>query len=258
MWIWRRTERVKWADRIRNEAVLERVDEERMMLKLIRKRERNWLGHWMRRNCLLKEALEGMVNGRRVRVEKLLSSSLLSKNLKVRIYKTVILPVVLYGCETWTLTLREEQRLRVFENNRTIFGAKRDEVTREWRKLHNAELHGLYSSPDLCPHASTQCEFHNHGPRVALFLLELSQSSIEAWMVSPKHHSQTTVEVFRQCVESENIRRKYLPPSMLSQNRSSLACLDLMGNRECEQKTGLFLLKARQIRTSAVEVYDAN
>ncbi|KAJ4445983.1 hypothetical protein ANN_12669 [Periplaneta americana] len=64
-------------------------------------------------------------------VEKLLSSSLLSKNLKVRIYKTVILPVVLYGCETWTLTLREEHRLRVYENKvlRKIFGAKRDDVT---------------------------------------------------------------------------------------------------------------------------------
>ncbi|KAJ4438956.1 hypothetical protein ANN_14910 [Periplaneta americana] len=84
-------------------------------------------------------------------VEKILSSSLLSKNLKVRIYKTVILPVVLYGCETWTLTLREEQRLRVFENKilRKIFGAKRDEVTGEWRKLHNTELHALYSSPDI-------------------------------------------------------------------------------------------------------------
>ncbi|KAJ4426748.1 hypothetical protein ANN_26547 [Periplaneta americana] len=84
-------------------------------------------------------------------LEKLLSSSLLSKNLKVRIYKTVILPVVLYGCETWTLTLREEHRLRVFENKvlRKIFGAKRDEVTGEWRKLHNAKLHALYSSPDI-------------------------------------------------------------------------------------------------------------
>ncbi|KAJ4450653.1 hypothetical protein ANN_02082 [Periplaneta americana] len=73
------------------------------------------------------------------------------KNLKVRIYKTVILPVVLYGCETWTVTLREEQRLRIFENSvlRKIFGAKRDEVTGEWRKLHNAELHALYSSPDI-------------------------------------------------------------------------------------------------------------
>ncbi|KAJ4451220.1 hypothetical protein ANN_02680 [Periplaneta americana] len=84
-------------------------------------------------------------------VQKLLSSSLLSKNLKVRIYKTVILPVVLYDCETWTLTLREEQRLRAFENKvlRKIFGAKRDEVTGEWRKLHNAELHELYPSPDI-------------------------------------------------------------------------------------------------------------
>ncbi|KAJ4445713.1 hypothetical protein ANN_12398 [Periplaneta americana] len=84
-------------------------------------------------------------------IENLLSSSLLSKNLKVRIYKTVILPVLLYGCETWTLTLREEHRFRVFENKvlRKIFGAKRDEVTGEWRKLHNTELHALYSSPDI-------------------------------------------------------------------------------------------------------------
>ncbi|KAJ4443185.1 hypothetical protein ANN_04835 [Periplaneta americana] len=76
-----------------------------------------------------------MVNACYYSVETLLSSSLLSKNLKIRIYKTVILPVVLYGCETWTLTLREEQRLRVFENKvlRKIFGAKRDEVTGEWR-----------------------------------------------------------------------------------------------------------------------------
>ncbi|KAJ4435418.1 hypothetical protein ANN_18033 [Periplaneta americana] len=68
-----------------------------------------------------------------------------------RIYKTVILPVVLYGCETWTTTLREEHRLRVSENKilRKIFGAKRDEVTGEWRKLHNTELHALYSSPDI-------------------------------------------------------------------------------------------------------------
>ncbi|KAJ4434356.1 hypothetical protein ANN_22915 [Periplaneta americana] len=211
-----------------------------MMLKQIRKRKRNWLGYWLKRNCLLKDALQGMVNGKRIRgrrryqiidnirymdrpgskdadgllrrsfddiihtfknivrhgtikigdlsfeevekfkylgatvtnindtreeikcrinignacyysVEKLLSSSLLSKNLKVRIYKTVILPVVLYGCETWTLTLREEQTLMVFENKvlRIIFGAKRDEATGQWRKLHNAELHALYTSPDI-------------------------------------------------------------------------------------------------------------
>jgi hypothetical protein len=67
------------------------------------------------------------------------------KNIKIRIYKTTILPVVLYGCETWSLTLREEHRLRVFENRvlRRIFGPKRDEVTGYWRKLHNEELHNL-------------------------------------------------------------------------------------------------------------------
>ncbi|KAJ4442625.1 hypothetical protein ANN_04214 [Periplaneta americana] len=98
----------------------------------------------------LAKALKPSTDGELVKKSmKLLSSSLLSKNLKVRIYKTVILPVLLYGCETWTLTLREEHRLRVFENKvlRKIFGAKRDEVTGEWRKLHNTELHALYSSP---------------------------------------------------------------------------------------------------------------
>jgi hypothetical protein len=143
----------------------------------------------------------------------ILSSRLLSRNIKVKIYKTIILPDILfvhsskvcqlysgfpspktkfrhlslslvsssvspwfvmlrltpsiylslglpllrvpsgslYGCETWSLTLREEHRLRVFENRvlRRIFGPKRDEVTGEWRKLHNEELHSLYSSPDI-------------------------------------------------------------------------------------------------------------
>jgi hypothetical protein len=73
------------------------------------------------------------------------------KNLIIRIYKTIILPVVLYGCETWSLTLREEHRLRVFENRalRRIFGPKRDEVKGEWRKLHNKELRDLYFSPSI-------------------------------------------------------------------------------------------------------------
>jgi hypothetical protein len=80
-----------------------------------------------------------------------LSSRLLSRNVKVKIYKTIILPVVLYGWETWSLTLREEHRLRVFENGvlRRIFGPKGDEVTGKWRKLHNEELHILYSSPNI-------------------------------------------------------------------------------------------------------------
>jgi hypothetical protein len=75
---------------------------------------------------------------------------LLCKNLKIKIYRTIILPVVLYGYETLSLTLRKECRLRVFENRvlTRIFGPKRDEVTGEWRKLHE-ELHDLYSSPNI-------------------------------------------------------------------------------------------------------------
>ena len=80
-------------------------------------------------------------------VQNLLSSSLLSKNVKIKIYRIVILPVVVYGRETWSQTLNGEHRLRVSENRvlRRIFGPKRDEVTGEWRKLHNGELNDLYS-----------------------------------------------------------------------------------------------------------------
>jgi hypothetical protein len=76
-------------------------------------------------------------------VQSLLSSRLLSMNVKVKIYKTIIPPVVLYGCETWFLILKEEHIIRVSENRilRTVFGPNRDEVTGEWRKLHNEELH---------------------------------------------------------------------------------------------------------------------
>jgi hypothetical protein len=84
-------------------------------------------------------------------VQNLLSSSLLSKTLKIKKYRTIILPVVLYGCETWSLTLREERRRRVFKNRvlRRVFGPKRDEVTGEWRKLYNEELRDLYSLPNI-------------------------------------------------------------------------------------------------------------
>jgi hypothetical protein len=80
-------------------------------------------------------------------VQNLLSSSFLSKN----IHRNIILPVVLYWCETWSLTLREERWLRVFQNRvlRRIFGSRRDEVPGEWRKLHNKELNGLYYSPNI-------------------------------------------------------------------------------------------------------------
>jgi len=76
---------------------------------------------------------------------------LLSKKLKIKIHRTIILPVVLYVCETWSLTLREERKLRVFENMvlRRIFGPRRDEVTGDWRRLLNEELNDFYCSPDI-------------------------------------------------------------------------------------------------------------
>jgi hypothetical protein len=76
---------------------------------------------------------------------------LLSKNLKIKIYRTIILPVVFYGCETWSLTLREERRLRVFENRvlMRVFEPKRDVVTGERRKLHKEELNDLYCLPNI-------------------------------------------------------------------------------------------------------------
>jgi hypothetical protein len=90
-----------------------------------------------------------MVNACYYSVQNLLSSRLISKNIKIKIQKTVILPVVLYGCETCSLTLREEHRLRVFEKRvlRKIFGPKR-EKDGSWRKLHD-EIYSLYSSPNI-------------------------------------------------------------------------------------------------------------
>jgi hypothetical protein len=104
-------------------------------------------------NCIQEEIKSRLNSGNACyhSVQSLLSSRLPSRNVKIKVFKTIILPVVLYGCETWSLTLREEHRLRVFENRvlRRIFGPKKDEVTGAWRKLHIEELHNLYSSPDI-------------------------------------------------------------------------------------------------------------
>ena len=84
-------------------------------------------------------------------MQKLLSSRLLSRKFKIKIYRTIILPVALYGWEAWSLIFREERKLRVLENMvlRRIFGPRRDEVTGEWRRLNNEELSDLYSTPNI-------------------------------------------------------------------------------------------------------------
>jgi hypothetical protein len=86
-----------------------------------------------------------------ISMHTLLALGLLSKNIKIIIHRKIILPPVLYGCKTWSATLRKERRLKVFENNmpKRLFRPKRDEVTGEWRKLHNEELNDLYSSPNI-------------------------------------------------------------------------------------------------------------
>ena len=84
-------------------------------------------------------------------VHNILSPILLSKNIKFEIHRIIILPIVLYGCETWSLTLKEECRLREFENRALwrIFEPKTDKLTGEWRKLLNEELHDLYFSQNI-------------------------------------------------------------------------------------------------------------
>jgi hypothetical protein len=84
-------------------------------------------------------------------VQNLLSSNLLSKNINIKIYKPMILSKILYGCESWCLTLREEHRLRVFENRvqRKIFGPKRNEVTGEWKRLNDEQLYDLHLSSNI-------------------------------------------------------------------------------------------------------------
>jgi len=101
-------------------------------------------------------------------VRNVLYFSLVSKNLKIKIYRTIILTAVLYGSETWSLTLREDRRLRVFENRMLwrLFGPKCDEVTGEWRKLHNEELNDLYCSPNVVGVIKSKMRWVEHVARI--------------------------------------------------------------------------------------------
>jgi hypothetical protein len=116
--------------------------------------EFKYLGTTLTNQNLIQEEIKSILKSENAcyhSVQNLLSSNLLSKNLKIKMYRTIIFPVVLNECETWSLTLREERRLRVFENRvlRSIFGPERDEVTGEWKKLYNEELNNMYFSPNI-------------------------------------------------------------------------------------------------------------
>jgi hypothetical protein len=106
-----------------------------------------YLGTTLTDRIFLREEIKSRLNLGKI----LLSSHLLARNVKVKTHKTIILPVVLYECQTWSLTLSTGRRLRVFDNKvlRTLFGPNREEVTGEWRKLHNEWHHILYSSPNI-------------------------------------------------------------------------------------------------------------
>ena len=101
-------------------------------------------------------------------MHNILTSSLLSRDIKIKIYRTIILRLGLCECETSSLTLREERRLRVFDNRvlRRIFGPKRDEVLGEWRKLHNDEISDLYSSPDIVRVIKSRLGWAGHAARM--------------------------------------------------------------------------------------------
>ncbi|KAJ4436938.1 hypothetical protein ANN_17070 [Periplaneta americana] len=205
-------ERVKWTDRIRNEAVPERVGEERMMLKLTKK------GKGI--DYLTSEWNEGDNSGE------------MSPGSSTDSY-----PAFAH------IGLRENRGKNLNQG-----------VIPENLDLHNTRHCSLTENHNLS-HTELVC--------TRSWLLDCCQPTLRSVDIEGKIGS-VSVRVPEQlsgralCVELEHIRRKYLPPSMLSQNGSLLACLDLMGNRDWEQKTGLFLLKARQIRTSAAEVCDAN
>jgi hypothetical protein len=113
-----------------------------------------YLGTTVTKNNSIQEEIKRRLNS----VQNLLSSRLPLKNIKIRIYKTIILPVVLYRCESSSVILREKHRLKVFEKRvlRRTFGLKGDEMTGGWRNRHNEELHNLYSSPSTVRKTKTR------------------------------------------------------------------------------------------------------
>ena len=127
--------------------------------------------------------------------------SLLSKNLKIKIYRTIILSVVLYGCETWCLTFREERGLKVCGNRvlRRIFGPKREKVTGEWRKLHNEELNDLYSPNIVRVIKSIRMRWAGHvariGERKGLYRVLVGKPEGKRRFGRPRHRWEDNIKL---------------------------------------------------------------
>ena len=133
------------------------------------------------------------------------------------IYRTIILPLVLYECETWSLTLREERKLRVFENRMLmrIFVHKRDEVRGEWRKLHNEAFNNMYSSPNIVwVIISRRMRLVGHvavmGERRALYMVLAGKFGEKRPLGRPRHRWEDNIEIERQVVGCEGMDWIYL------------------------------------------------
>ena len=128
----------------------------------------------------------------------------LLQNSKIKVYRSIILPVALYGCETWSLTLRKERRLRVFEKRvlMRIFGPKRHEVTGEWRKLCNEELNDLYSSPNIVQVIKLRMRWAGRvacmGERRGVYRVLVGKPEGTGPLVRPRHRWEDNIKVYLQ------------------------------------------------------------
>ena len=123
-----------------------------------------------------------------------------------KVYRTIILPVVLYGCETWSMTLREERKLRVFENMvLRIFGPRREEVTGEWRRLHNEELNDLYCSPNIVRVIKWRIRWAGHvarmGERRGVYRVLVGKPEGKRQLGRPRHRWEDNIKMDLQEVE---------------------------------------------------------